>query len=227
MNRDGSPGTVALDVIKTGGLVPLYSSANADLLYRLAQLVAGAGIPVLEVTMRAPGAVQALSRVIARVEREDLPVMVGAGTVLGVGSARAVIEAGARFIFSPVVDPAVGERCRAGDVAWIPGCATPTEIHTALDVGCVAVKLFPADTIGGPGFLSSVRSVLPGLEAIPSGGIVPDAEVLRAWFRAGACAVAMGSRLFPNEAVTGRDWSEVERRLHLAVSAVAGAREGL
>lgn len=223
-SRHATPRHDALDAMRSAGLVPLYSSPDPDVLYRAAQVIVEAGIPVMEVTLRAPGVVGALAQVIARVGAESLPLLVGAGTVLDVSEAEAAIGAGASFVFSPVVSPDVAALCQAEGVAWIPGCATPTEIHTAMELGCSAIKLFPADTIGGPGFLRSVRSVFPSVEAIPSGGVVPEADVLETWFRAGAVAVAIGSWLFPDRAIVEADWSEVRRRLDSAVSAVAVAR---
>ena len=227
---NGSPGTSsdpALDAIRSGGLVPLYTSADPDDLFRAAQAIAEAGLPVIEVTLRAPGVLEALGHLIIRVEEAGMPLMVGAGTVLDGPDAAAAIAAGARFIFSPTLIPEVGEQCRAAGVAWIPGCATPSEVHTAVRLGCSAVKLFPADTIGGPGFLRAVRSVLPAVEAIPSGGVSPDPDAIEAWFRAGAMAVAMGSWLFPGRGPGDGDWSEVQGRLNTAVSAVSVARERL
>jgi len=217
----------AMGAMRSGGLVPLYSNPDPDDLYKVAEAIVEAGISVMEVTLRAPGVVEALSQLIVRVEAESLPLLVGAGTVLYAGDAEAAIEAGASFIFSPIVSPEVGALCQAGGVTWIPGCATPTEIHTAMNLGCSAIKLFPADTIGGSGFLRSVRSVFPTVEAIPSGGVIPEADVLEAWFRAGAVAVAIGSWLFPERAIVEDDWSEVRRRLTSAVSAIAVARERL
>ena len=225
-SRVGSHAT-PLDAIRSGGLVPLYSSADPDELYRLAELIVGAGIPVMEVTLRAAGVLDAFGELVARVEKDGLPLLVGAGTVLDTASADTAISAGAQFIFSPVVDPEVAVRCREQGVAWIPGCATPTEIHTAMALECAAVKLFPADAIGGPGFLRSVVAVFPDIKAIPSGGVVADPGLLGAWFEAGAVAVAMGSGLFPAEAIAAGDWSDVQRRLDEAVAAVTAAREGM
>lgn len=224
--RGTSPGA-ALEAMRSGGLVPLYTSADPDDLYRAALAIVESGLSVMEVTLRAPGVLEALHPLITRVEQAGLPLMVGAGTVLDANAAAAAIAAGARFVFSPTLVPEVAEQCRAAEVAWIPGCATPSEIHTALRLGSSAVKLFPADTIGGPGFLRTVRSVLPTVEAIPSGGVSPDPDAIEAWFRAGAMAVAMGSWLFPGPGTGGEDWAEVQSRLNTAVSAVSAARERL
>ncbi len=227
---NGSPGTTpdpAREAIRSGGVVPLYTSADPDDLFRAALAIVEAGLPVMEVTLRASGVLEALGPFIARVDEAGLPLMVGAGTVLDGAATAAAIAAGARFIFSPTLVPEVGEQCRAAQVAWIPGCATPSEVHAAVRLGCSAVKLFPADTIGGPPFLRAVRSVLPTVEAIPSGGVSPDPNAIEAWFRAGAMAVAMGSWLFPRQESDGEEWSDVQRRLETAVSAVSVARERL
>lgn len=227
MKNADRPSERPVDLMRSGGLVPLYASDDSDRLFRLAELIVEAGIPVMEVTLRVPGALEALGRLIGRIEQEGLPLLAGAGTVLSGADTDRAVQAGAGFVFSPIVDPEVAARCRAAGVAWIPGCATPTEVHTAMAHGCSAVKLFPADAIGGPGFLRAVRAVLPAVEAIPSGGVSPDPDALEAWFRAGATAVAMGSRLFPPEAIAAGEWSEVKRRLDTAVSAVTVARERL
>lgn len=211
----------ALDSIRADGLVPLFSSADSDELFRLAEVIVESGVHVLEVTLRVAGALDAIRQVIRDVEAAGLPLMVGAGTVLNVSDAESVIDAGARFVFSPIVDPKIAMICIDAGVPWIPGCATPTEIHTAVELGSSAVKLFPADAIGGPGFLRSVRFVFPDLEAIPSGGVIPDAEVLQDWFGAGAMAVAMGSQLFPRDTINSKDWPEVRRRMDMAIAAVA------
>ena len=212
-----------LDTIRAGGIVPLISSPDLDQLWRAASAVSASGLGVIEVALRAPGAVDALEGLIRRVTSERLPLEVGVGTVLDVPTAERVVESGARFVFSPVLDASVGERCRSGDVAWFPGCATPTEVRRAIDLGCDGVKLFPADTLGGPRFLRSLRSVFPAVPAIPSGGVEPAPEPLTAWFAAGADAVGVGSSLFP-PGDHGASQAAIEQRLSAAVEAVALAR---
>lgn len=219
--RDSHP---ALAAARESGIVPLMSSADPDVLWRAAEAIVEAGLGIMEVVFRAPGTARALARVIERAQEAGLPLTIGAGTVLSVTAADAAIGAGARFVFSPALSGEVGSRCIAAGVAWFPGCATPTEVHTALELGCDAVKLFPADALGGPGFVRSLRSVFPAMNPIPSGGIVPTEEELRAWFRAGAVAVGVGSWLFPSDAAGSHDWSEVSRRLATASTAVSSAR---
>lgn len=223
-NHSGRAPQSALVSIRESGLVPLMSSADPDILWQAAEAIVGAGVSVMEIVFRTPGAARAFARLIERAQAAELPLTIGAGTVLDVASADAAIEAGARFVFSPALSAEVGERCETAGVAWFPGCATPTEVNTALELGCDAVKLFPADALGGPGFLRSLRSVFPELSAIPSGGISPTDEELRAWFGAGAVAVGVGSWLFPSAAIAAHDWSEVRRRLTVASAAATSAR---
>lgn len=204
--------------------MPLLTSSDPDVLWQAANAIVEAGLEVMEVALRESGVLPALGELIERVEQSGLPLTVGAGTVLDVESAAAAADAGARFVFSPVLTPAVGSLCLSADVAWFPGCATPTEVHTALELGCDAVKLFPADLIGGARFLRSLRSVFGDLTAIPSGGVDPKSDDLGEWFDAGAVAVGAGSSLFPGGALAAGDWDEIGRRLTSAAEAVASAR---
>lgn len=214
----------ALEAIRESGVVPLLASSDPEVLWRAANAIVEAGFEVLEVALRVPGVLGALEHVIERADAAGLSITVGAGTVLDAGSAEAAIDAGARFVFSPILASEVGARCVSEQVAWFPGCATPTEVHAALELGCDAVKLYPADLIGGPRFLRSLRSVFGDVVAIPSGGIDPQSDDLADWFEAGAVAVGAGSSLFPGRAVASGDWEEIGRRLAAAARAVAVAR---
>ena len=222
MTSDGHP---ALASVVKSGVVPLLASSDAHVLWQGANAIVDAGILVMEVALREPGVLPALAELIVQVEKSDLPLTVGAGTVLDVASAEAAIDCGAKFVFSPVLSPDVGARCLSTEVAWFPGCATPTEVHTALELGCDAVKLFPVDLLGGPPFLRALKSVFGGFAAIPSGGIDPQPEALAEWFGAGAVAVGAGSSLFPHDAIAAGDWDGVGRRLAAAARAVTLTRD--
>jgi 2-dehydro-3-deoxyphosphogluconate aldolase/(4S)-4-hydroxy-2-oxoglutarate aldolase len=183
-----------LEVIRNDGVVPLYSSADVEVLLAVAEALVTGGIGTFEVVLRDPGTLDAFGILAQRVSQAGLPIILGAGTVLDARAADNVLNAGARIVLSPSVVPEVAEVCAAADVPYIPGCATPTEIHAALRLGCQVVKLFPAGTLG-PEFIPQVRPVFPDVEYIPSGGMSPEIDVLRDWFGAGAMAVAVGSQL--------------------------------
>lgn len=211
----------AIEVMRSDGVVPLVSTSDESSLRAIVDQATQAGVHALEVTLRQDGAVDALERVNATHSGQ---LTLGAGTVLNAEQADRVIGAGAQFVFSPVLDLAVGQRCVSSDVAWIPGCATATEVKAALDAGCTAVKLFPADTLGGPAFLRALRSVFGDFVAIPSGGIVPHATALREWYGAGAAAVGIGSAIVSSQLVADQAWPAIGSRFSAALAAARDAR---
>ena len=177
----------------------------------LAAAVRG-GFRVLEVTMSTPGALD-LVRELARDDR----LVVGAGTVMTVDQARAAVDAGARFLVSPVTDPEViVEAARLKCVA-IPGAATPTELWTAHRAGAPLQKLFPAPA-GGPDWLRSVLAPMPFLRVIPTNGV--DADNAAAWLAAGAFAVGCVRALFAPEDLAARRWDAIEARARALLAAV-------
>lgn len=186
--------TDPLEAIRHDGVIPLYSNDDPDVLFAVAEALVAGGIGTFEVVLREPGTLDAFRVLAQMVSHTGLPIILGAGTVIDMRAADAVLNAGARFVLSPSVVPEVAEMCTDAGIPYIPGCATATEIHTALRLGCQVVKLFPAGILGS-GFIPQIRAVFPEVEYIPSGGVSPEIDVLRDWFGAGAMAVAIGSQL--------------------------------
>ncbi len=155
------------------------------------------GIRAVEITLTIPGGVELIQELSA-----DPRVIVGAGTVLTVEDVEAVVAAGARFVVSPGLDPAVVKAAMNHPVAVVPGAFTPTEMIAARACGLTSTKLFPAST-AGPGHLSSLRQVFPEVGIVPTGGIGPDS--VAPWLQAGACAVGIGSVINSTFASSGRD----------------------
>ena len=162
------------------------------------------GFEIIEFTMTTPGVLELISEFS---QREGL--IVGAGTVLTVEQAEAAVEAGARFLVSPVTDAEViGAATRLG-VAAMPGAHTPTEMYAAHQAGAQLVKLFPAPA-GGPAWLRSVMGPLPMLKVVPTNGV--DAENLDQWVAAGAHAAGFVASLFTPALMADEDWAGVEAR---------------
>ena len=160
----------------------------------IAALVAG-GLTLIEITMTVPGALE----LIAATSR-TLPagVVLGAGTILDVETARRAIDAGARFIVSPVCRIALVAACHERDVVIVPGGYSPTEILAAADAGADFVKVFPARSLA-PSFIRDIREPLPHVQLIPTGGITADNA--GDWLRAGAAAVGVGGALLDRAAI--------------------------
>ena len=125
------------------------------------------GIPAAEITFRTACAPEAL----ALAAKSFPDMLIGAGTVINADGAKKAIEAGAKFIVSPGLSAAVADVCRASDIPYIPGCATPTEIMAALDLGLTTVKFFPASVYGGLAAIKALSAPFPQVKFLPTGGI--------------------------------------------------------
>ncbi|MFC7587069.1 bifunctional 4-hydroxy-2-oxoglutarate aldolase/2-dehydro-3-deoxy-phosphogluconate aldolase [Nonomuraea antimicrobica] len=166
----------------------IVRSAGPQEALAAAEAVLDAGLHAVEVALTTPRALTA----VARLTEQRPQALVGAGTVLDAAAARAAVEAGARFLVSPSLQPEVIRAGHRYGVPVFPGATTPTEIVRALEEGADAVKIFPASSVS-PSWLRDVRAALPQLPAIPTGGVTLDDAA--DWIAAGAVACGMGSAL--------------------------------
>jgi 2-dehydro-3-deoxyphosphogluconate aldolase/(4S)-4-hydroxy-2-oxoglutarate aldolase len=152
-----------------------------------AEVIEG-GVDVVEVPLNVPGSLAAISSLV-----DAFPsALIGAGTVMSAPDARAALDAGARFLLSPVLRPEVVDAAHAADAAAMPGAFTPTEIDACMRAGADLVKLFPADRLT-PADLRTLLAALPDARLLPTGGITPANAA--AWLAAGAVAVGVGGAL--------------------------------
>jgi 2-dehydro-3-deoxyphosphogluconate aldolase/(4S)-4-hydroxy-2-oxoglutarate aldolase len=173
------------------------------------------GFSVIEFTLTVPGVfelVQDFSR------REGL--VVGTGTVLDEADAQKSVDAGARFLVSPVVDEVVISAANSLGVASMPGTHTPTEMLRAHRAGAQLCKLFPAPA-GGPGWVKSVLGPLPDLKIVPTNGV--DESNIRQWKAAGVFAMGFVAPLFVPEDIAAGRWDEIEARAGRMIAAVQSA----
>lgn len=147
---------------------------------------AAGGLRAVEVTMDSPGAGDAIAALVAAA---PTGVAVGAGTVVSAADLEHAVTAGARFLVSPHLDGDLVRRAAALEVPFIPGVASPTELHAAVAAGASMVKLFPAAALG-QGYLAALRGPYPQVAVMVSGGIAID--TIASWLQAGATAVGIG-----------------------------------
>ena len=200
-------GVVAVVRLHDGGAVPA-----------LVQALAAGGVRAVEVTMTVPGALEVIRQLASSAPAGSV---IGAGTVLDPDTASRAIDAGARFVVSPVFRPAIIEASHRRDVPACPGCYTPTEILNAWDAGADIVKVFPASTLG-PSFLNDVRAPLPQVKLMPTGGVT--IENAGDWLRAGAIAVGIGSALVDARLVAAGDFAAITERAARLVANVCSGR---
>jgi 2-dehydro-3-deoxyphosphogluconate aldolase/(4S)-4-hydroxy-2-oxoglutarate aldolase len=175
------------------GIVPVVRADSAAVAIEKARAICCGGIPIIELTMTVPGAVDA----IAELSRSMPEILIGAGTVLDVYNAQRCVEAGAQFLVSPGYDQATVAFAKESGVMMIPGAFTPTEVMHAWKHGCEFVKIFPC---AGPEYLKALKTVLSHVRMIPTGGVnLSNAE---AFLRAGAAAIGVGSELTAAACIT-------------------------
>jgi 2-dehydro-3-deoxyphosphogluconate aldolase/(4S)-4-hydroxy-2-oxoglutarate aldolase len=184
-------------------LIAVVRTDSAESLGDVVRALVEGGITIVEVTLTVPGAVQAI-RSLAK-EWGDRAT-IGAGTVLTVADANACLDAGAKFLVTPVVAPDVVVAAKSRGSVSMCGALTPTEMHTAFIAGADIVKLFPADVLG-PGYLKALRGPFPDAKLMPTGGV--DLNSIPDWIAAGACCLGVGSSLISRDIVSNRDWQRL------------------
>jgi 2-dehydro-3-deoxyphosphogluconate aldolase/(4S)-4-hydroxy-2-oxoglutarate aldolase len=196
-------------------LVPVLHVENADHAEPLLEALTNAGIVALEVTLRTAAAL----KVIERMSKIGGPAIVGAGTVTRRGQFAQVKNAGARFVVSPALTPELAEGAYGAGLPYLPGVATPTEALRARELGFLELKFFPADLMGGVGFLKHVAPLYPELRFCPTGGI-SDKNV-KDYLSQPNCLAAGGGYLAPRALIDAADWKAIGDG---AAKSVAAAR---
>lgn len=191
------------------GIIPAIRVSSPQDAIFAAETIAHSGIPIVEVTMTIPGAID----VISELARNNPEVIAGAGTVLDLDTARRCHDAGAKFLTSTGLDLEVVEFALKNDLAVFPGALTPTEVVTAWRAGPDFVKIFPCSTVGGPHYIRALKGPFPEIPLIASGGV--NQQTAGDFIAAGAVALGIGSELIPHEAIRLRQehWiGELARR---------------
>jgi 2-dehydro-3-deoxyphosphogluconate aldolase/(4S)-4-hydroxy-2-oxoglutarate aldolase len=188
--------------IREIGILPAIRVATADDAFFAAETVISGGIPILEITMTVPGALE----IVSGLRKRHPKAIVGAGTVLDMPVAQQCLDAGAMFITSPGFDQRIVEAAKGAGVASIPGALTPTEVMTALRAGADMIKIYPCSQVGGPSYIKALRAPFPLVPLIASGGVNQQTATL--FIEAGASALGIRGDLIPPEAILSRkaDW---------------------
>ena len=186
------------------GIIPIIRASSADVVVPVAEALLQAGLPVVEITMTVPNAIDAIGAVAKRFGGK---VLVGAGTVTDAETARRAVDAGAVFIVTPCLVPEVIEAARNANVAVLPGALTPTEVFDAHRAGGDMVKVFPVQSVGGAAYLRALRGPFPDIPLVPTGGVTLDN--IGEMFKAGAAAVGVGTELISKDALARRDYAAI------------------
>ena len=203
------------------GIIPAIRVHSAEDALFAAEAVARGGIPIVEVTITVPGALD----VIHQLAVNRLDVIQGAGTVLDLGWARRCVDAGAQFLTSPGFDPKIVEFAAHENIVILPGALTATEVMDAAKAGADFIKIYPCAQVGGPSYIRALKSPFPELRFIASGGVTQ--MTVTEYIRAGAAAVGIGADLIHQDAIKRREASWILELARRYVHMVREARAQL
>lgn len=208
-----------LKLIPEQGILPLYFTKDCEVSINVLKALYNAGIRTVEYTNRGEAALQNFAKMKEICNSELVGMYLGVGTIKDGETAKKFIEAGADYIISPGLVKSVAKVADKNGMLWIPGCMTPTEIIRAETLGAKVIKLFPGNILG-TAFLSSIKELFPDLLFMPTGGVDLDKENIAGWFKAGVCAVGMGSKLISKPLLEQKDYAKIGELTKQAIEIV-------
>lgn len=151
-------------------------------------------------------------------------ILLGVGTIKNMQQAKDYLEAGADFLVSPGFVPDVATYAVANDIFYASGCMTPTEIIAAENAGIKFIKLFPGNLLG-PEFLSGIKEIFPKLLFMPTGGVDTTRDNIEGWFKAGVCAVGMGSKLISKKLMETKDYAAIQKSTEEVIALIQSIKK--
>jgi 2-dehydro-3-deoxyphosphogluconate aldolase/(4S)-4-hydroxy-2-oxoglutarate aldolase len=198
MNRE----KIVEEIVKRKAVAVLRIKEPGKLKKVIEALYAG-GMSVAEITMTVPNAIQLIEKMSNELDKN---IIIGVGSVLNSNIAEDAINAGAKYVVSPIFKKEIIDIAHKYNVPAMPGCFTPTEIQTAFEAGADIIKIFPADVLGMD-FFKGILAPMPHLKLMPTGGVTLTNA--GEWLKAGACAVGVGSALLDKEAIEKENYSKL------------------
>ncbi len=203
-----------LEQLSSLRIIPVVIINNVDASEQLAQSLINGGLPCMEITFRTDEAV----KVLERMQKAFPSMLLGAGTVLSIEQVKIAVNAGAKFIVSPGLNPKVVEYCLKENILITPGVVTPSDIERAIDLGLDVVKFFPAEACGGVPYLKAISAPYRYMKFIPTGGI--NASNVASYLDMPAVLACGGSWMVDQCLIANGDFKAIEHRTHTAVTLV-------
>lgn len=212
------------DAIIAQGILPLYFNADETVSIDVLRAIYRAGIKAVEYTNRGDEALNNFIKMTA-VRNSEMPEMLlGVGTIKNLKDAKNYMAAGADFLVSPGFVKEVADYAVSKDIFYSPGCMTPSEIIAAENAGIKFIKLFPGNMLG-PEFLSGIKDIFPKLLFMPTGGVDTTKENIEGWYKAGVCAVGMGSKLISKKLMEAKDYMTIESETKKVLELIASIKK--
>jgi len=215
-----------LNTIMDLGMVPVFYHEDLEVAKNVVKATFEGGCRVFEFTNRGDHAAEVFSALELYCRKELPEVILGVGSIVDAGSASLYISNGANFVVGPILNPEVAKTCNRRKVPYSPGCGSATEISQAEELGCEIIKIFPGGQVGGPAFVKAVLGPTPWSTIMPTGGVEPTEESLKAWFGAGVACVGMGSNLITKEMIKAKDYAGISKKVKETLALIKTIRGG-
>lgn len=197
------------DTVLSNGLVPIFYHGDPGISQSIVNACVDGGTRVMEFTNRGDHALKVFASLSETLETQNPGVILGVGSIVDAPTAALFIAHGANFVVSPTFNPEVAKLCNRRKIAYMPGCATATEISNAEEMGAEIVKLFPGGTVGGPAFLKALLGPMPWSRIMPTSGVEPTREDIAGWFKAGAACLGIGGNLIRKDWVAAGNFAAI------------------
>ena len=194
------------------GLVPVFYHGDPEVASQAVAACAAGGVTVFEFTNRGDHAIDVFRELAQRALGQAPNLILGAGSIVDDATAALYVAQGANFIVGPSFNPRVARFCNRRKIAYLPGCATATEIAAAEEAGAEIVKLFPGEQVGGPEFVKALLGPCPWTRVMVTGISQVTKAGLAEWFKAGIVAAGVGRELFKKELLDHHDYAALTRR---------------
>jgi 2-dehydro-3-deoxyphosphogluconate aldolase/(4S)-4-hydroxy-2-oxoglutarate aldolase len=212
------------DAMLSSGLVPIFYHGDPTIAEGVVRACMEGGTRVMELTNRGDNALAVFSHLSNLLAGSKSRVVLGAGSIIDAPTAALFIAHGANFIVGPNFNPEVARLCNRRKIAYLPGCATVTEISNAEEMGVEIVKIFPGETLGGPAFIKALLGPMPWTRIMPTGGVEPTPEDTARWIKAGAACLGMGSNLIRKDWVSAGNYAAIRENVQNVLGWVQEAR---
>lgn len=210
---------VAQKIIEIG-VVPVVRAGSAKQGMQAAEAVCEGGIPIVEMTMTVPGAIDLIKQLVKSL---GSTVLVGAGTVTDAEIAGRCLDAGAEFLVSPGFDPDTVKLANRAGKLMLAGALTPTEVLTAWKAGSDLVKVFPCGSVGGAKYIKALKAPLPDIPMVPTGGV--NLTTAAEFIQAGATALGIGGELVSAKALNSGNTNEIVETARKFLAIIRETRE--
>ena len=214
-----------IDIIVQQGILPLYFNADEKNSVEILRALYRAGIKAVEYTNRGDAALKNFTKMV-EIRNVEMPaLLLGIGTIKNLQQAKDFVCVGADFLVSPGFVKEVGEYALSKDIFYSPGCMTPSEIIAAENAGIKFIKIFPGNILG-PEYLNSIKEIFPKILFMTTGGVELTKENIEGWFKAGVCAVGIGSKLISKELMEQKKYETLESNTREVLALIQTIRKG-